>query len=243
MLADILLVRLAGGFFDDPAEHAVAEIRVGVAAARREIERPAHHVTDDRLGLRRRLLTHRFCNVDRAKHRIERLVAIEAAGVMQELEHGDLVETRIDAGALLQMRLQAKHLEGGLVEANPAFLHELQHRGRRDRLGDAGDAEEGIRLHGRVGLAVGMPEAARVDKFAVSGYGQRGAGDLVLAHELQHHAIQRRKAGVFGAGHGDVADLLFLSVQRRRHADRTEGEQKDGATRESHGRTSSQEED
>ena len=89
------LVAYARELLDDAPQNAVAEVRVGVACAGIEIQRPTEHVTDDVARSGRTRDAKLFCDLPRAKHRIETLVAVPAAGVVKQLTNGDQLPTFI----------------------------------------------------------------------------------------------------------------------------------------------------
>jgi hypothetical protein len=194
----------AGRGLDDAAEHAVAEVRVGVAGARIRVERPAHGVADDVLGPDREGHAEgvRHLLGRGGAHGIEPLVAVPAGGVLQAVLDRDGVDALVEAGAPFQERPQLDHGEHPAVEPQRALLHELHHGGRDERLADAGDAEQRQRLRGLPALHVGVPEGARVDEAAVPGHRQRRAGRLLRAHEVGQHAVVRGepRVGVARAG-------------------------------------------
>ena len=92
---DELVVARARDFFDHAAQHAVTKVRVGVAGAGIEIERLSQHVADDVARRGRTGDAQRLRDLSRAKHRVETLVAVPAAGVLKQVPDGDLLPARI----------------------------------------------------------------------------------------------------------------------------------------------------
>src|SRR5438874_1125964 len=95
LILNEFLVAFASDVFDYAAQKAVAEVRVGVARAGIEIQRLAEHVTNDVARSGRTRDAKLFCDLPRAKHRIETLVAVPTAGVLKQLTNGDQLPTFI----------------------------------------------------------------------------------------------------------------------------------------------------
>jgi len=197
------VIGLARRFLDQPAQDAVAEIGIGIALARIEIELLLRHVPDDVSRPSGRLDALILGDDNGAEHRIEGDRAIPARRVVQKLANGDLAQPGIAVGGQRDL----EHVERVVVEPDEAEFDEAQDHGGRNRLGDAGDAKAHGGFDRQAGLGVGMPEAARIDEPAVLRHGQGSAGDLVVLHELEHHLIEAGKLGIGFPGDGS---LFFL---------------------------------
>ena len=188
-----LLVAAAGCGLDDAPEQQVAEVRVGEAGAGVEVERPTHGETHDILGFCGRLRSQGRGNLARHADRIPGLVPIPAARVLKAVPHGDQIPPRIDLGASRKVRLQPDVIQHRLVELHLVGIDELQHRRGCDRLRDAGDAEERVRLHGKFLVHVRQPEATSVDERTIARNGERPAGHFVLGKEARHELVEWRE--------------------------------------------------
>ena len=78
---------------------------------------------------------------------------------------------------------EADQVAGIVVQRQPALLHQLHHRGGRERLGDRGDAEQVVGLQRNLRLQVLPAEAAAVDDGVVPGHHHRQAHGVVLGHQ------------------------------------------------------------
>ena len=161
VLPDPLLVALAGDGLDDAAEDEIAEVRVDVFRAGIEIERLAHHVAHDVVGPGGGEEVHFALDAARNGDWVEAaaLVAIPAASVLEAVADGDLLPALVRLGARRDEGLQVEVAQHRVVELDLAPFDELQHRDRRDRLGDTGDAEERIGLHRKLVRGIGVAEA------------------------------------------------------------------------------------
>ena len=112
-LSHELMVRPSRDGLDHPAQHAVAEVGIGVGRAGREIQRLAHRVADDLPGMDRQRNFQRLGDVfgGLGAHRVERFVAVPTAGVLQAVPHGNLVPARVHAGAAFQSAARASESE------------------------------------------------------------------------------------------------------------------------------------
>lgn len=118
---------------------------------------------------------------------------VPAARVVQQLSHGDAQEARVH----LRVRRRpdvADDPERRVVQAELPLLDQLERGHRRDALGQAGHAEERVRLHNYVGGDVGPTVAAGQDQLAVLGHSQGGAWNAVTAHHGNHGRVQRLQA-------------------------------------------------
>jgi hypothetical protein len=95
--------------------------------------------------------------------------------------------------------LELEDIKNEVVEFQAAAFDQLKHGLGREGLGDAGDAEQRVGLHDLIGLTIGVSEAARVDKSAKSGDGQRGAGQFALGQEIRHQAVKTRQPPIDAA--------------------------------------------
>ena len=82
VLFHVALISLAGEFFDDPAQQAVAVIGIRIPLAGGEIELLPEHGPDDVVRPRRRGNTKLLREPHRLKHGIERLIAVPTAPVL-----------------------------------------------------------------------------------------------------------------------------------------------------------------
>ena len=86
----------------------------------------------------------------------------------------------------------------GIVQGEPSLLDELQHRHRRDRLRDRGDAEDGVGAAGHVVLDVRLPESFREHLLVAHRHRhrQRGGGDpLARGLGAPAHLVQAALGG------------------------------------------------
>ena len=187
---DELPVRLAGDFFDDAAQRAVAEVRVGVACAGIEIERLAEHVTDDGFGAGRGWDSNLSGNELGPDHRVEALVAIPAAGVLEDLTNGDLLEAWVGLLPGLNNRVHSQEVEGSRVELQPACFRQFQDGNGGDWLRKTGDAEQRVLSRGNFLLAIRPAIAARMDELTVLHDGECATGDFVRGHERLHFTVE-----------------------------------------------------
>lgn len=129
------------------------------------------------------------------KHWIVPVVRPAAAGVSEQVVHGDVRD-----GAWMvfcKIELQPSRLaEDEVVEPNPALFNEAENGGRRDRFADAGDAEEmrGGDVH--AGLLVGVTESLNMHEFPAPGDGHREAGHSETFHELPGNEVDPGSLGI-----------------------------------------------
>ena len=105
------------------------------------------------------------------------------------MPHANLVPTRVEAGAPLQVRFELQDRKHAIFELELAMLNKVQHRRGRKGLADAGYAKQRSGANGFVLLQIGMAEAPGVDQTAVVGHRQSGAGRFVLAQEGRHQIV------------------------------------------------------
>ena len=207
---------MAGELLDHAAEQAVAEVRVHVALAGVEVQLPAHHEADDVVLRGGRRLAEDAGDLDGVEQRVDRLLAIPAALMPQQVGDGHLAKPRVGRVALGQVRLVRQQVEHRRVEAELALLDQLQRGGGGERLGDAGDAEQRLRPHRLLFLDIRITKAARVNQATVLGHGQRRAGDFVVADERLHQFVERLQLGkLFTGGNDRLAVLGQVSLCRR----------------------------
>src|SRR6185503_7592130 len=139
---------LARDLLNHTPKEAIAEIRVGVTSARIKVERLAEHPSDDLRRRRGRFLAKRFGNLARLEHRVPALVTVPARRVVKQMAKRDTLPTVVERSAFRHPAVQREQLEHGIVERHLALLAELQHRDAGDRLREAGDAKERVRLCG-----------------------------------------------------------------------------------------------
>ena len=78
-----------------------------------------------------------------------------------------------------------------LASSPIARLDELEDHSRGNRLGKAGDAKEGIGLHGFPGPSISQPVPADKHQPAALGHGHGPTRKMVLAHRFAHEPIDR----------------------------------------------------
>ena len=211
----VVAVTASANLLDHAAEQAVAEVRVHVALAGVEVQLPAHHEADDVVLRGGRRLAEDAGDLDGVEQRVDRLLAIPAALMPQQVGDGHLAKPGVGRVALGQVRLVRQQVEHRRVEAELALLDQLQRGGGGERLGDAGDAEQRLGLHQLLFLDIRITKAARVNQATVLGHGQRRAGDLVVADERLHQLVERLEFGKLPAGGDDRFAFLRFVVRRR----------------------------
>src|SRR5262249_13192668 len=82
VVSHVGLIALAGDFLDDPAQKAVAEIRICVLCSGRKLEWLTHHISNNIVWSCRSCGAKRICYLVGAEHRIEALVAVPAARML-----------------------------------------------------------------------------------------------------------------------------------------------------------------
>ncbi len=197
LLPHQLVVGFSRNGLDDSTQHAVAKVGIGVGRARIEIQRPAHRVANDFLGVNGQRDSHRLGDFfgGLGSHRVERFVAVPSGRVLQAVPYGNLVPARVQARSPFQMRLELQNRKHPLVKAEFALFDQPQYGRGGEGLTQAGDAKQGSGPHRFVLFQIGIAEAAGVDQATVIGDGQGGAGWFVLAHERGHQIViggQRR---------------------------------------------------
>ncbi len=192
---DVLLhesfVRHAGSLLDDASKDTVAEVRVGVPAARRKVEGTrCHDASDKVIGAQLRILEHGVGVIVRAK----------ARGVGQQLVDGDPG----GAGVADTRNLVAENApapEHAIARSKASHLNEPVDRNRRDRLGKTGDPKTTGRPHALARRNVGKAVALAEFQSAAMADRNRHARHAVLAHEAtdlagDYLAFATRRAGV-----------------------------------------------
>ena len=186
-----LVVGLPRYGLDDPAQHAVAKVRIDVGRARIEIQRLAQHVTDDLPGVHRQRDLQGLGDLfgGPGRHRVERFVAVPAARVLQAIPHGDVVPAGVQAGPSFEMRFELQKRKHPLVELEFAVFDQVHHGRGGKGLAHAGNTKQRSGPHRFMLFHVGKAKAAGVDQATVIGDGQGRAGRFVLAHERGHQLV------------------------------------------------------
>ncbi len=140
----------------DPAEPAIAEVRIGVAAARIELQRLAEQGIGDGVAAGRR----RPLGPDQPPHgfgtdeeRVEGERPVPAGGMAEKVAKGDRGAARIRHAPRRRMQLDQRRFQ-----IEPLLSHQRQHGRGRHRLGQARDLEFFARGHRPVLRPVGEAE-------------------------------------------------------------------------------------
>ena len=189
LVLHILLVADAGDGFDDSAQQAIAEVGIGVPLAGIEVEFPAQHDADDVLGLGRRRHLQQFREPYRLEHRIERLVAVPAAAMLQQLPDGDPALTLVKHRTIDQVRFNLEPVEDAVVQRQPATFGQLEDRHRRNGFGDAGDAKQAGRGDAILPLRVRNAEPRGIGQATVIRDRHRSSGNFVPSEELRENGL------------------------------------------------------
>ena len=207
IFSHVLLIGFAGNGFHHFAEHEVADVGIGVAGSRREIEALLHQELDEvRLcnrvghpeglghmqGKANRIAVARKPRIWRGRVGNTGNVAVPAGAVLQQMLHSDVVNPlvgncdRPQGRVIGQQAARPKHL---VAEGKPAILHQLHDADGGDGLGHARNAEKVIGLGGFIAAEVGFAEGTHVNEFAVFGHGKSGTGNVVLCQKLIHQVV------------------------------------------------------
>ena len=138
------VVGLPRNGLDHPAQHAVAEVRIGIGRARIEIQGLAHHVAYDLPGVNGQRDPEGLGDLfggPRA-HRVERFVAVPSARVLQAMLHGNLVPAGVHSGSPFQVRLQLQKRKHPLVQFELALFDQVHHGRGGEGLAQAGNAKQ-----------------------------------------------------------------------------------------------------
>ena len=170
-------------------------MRVCTAAAGVEVQRLLQHVANDVRGTSRRCYAQGLDDDGRTKHRIETGIPVPTADVVQQVPHGHLCPAHVSRGC------EAKQFPDLRVQREFPALGKLQDSYRRDRLGNARNAEQGVRLDSFVPRTVRKAESARVDQAAVAGHRECSAGGFLLSDEPGQQGVEAGQFRRCGAGH------------------------------------------
>ena len=118
---------------------------------------------------------------------LERDLALESGGVVQEPPEGDLLDgpERIGGGREL-----GDVTDERIVQAQPTLIPQLQDRGRDERLGDRGDPEHGRAVRGPATRSVRIAGAERPREPAATDDAARRRREMVLVEVREHAPTQ-----------------------------------------------------
>ena len=188
----VLLIGLAGRFFDDAPQDTVPEVRIGMLRARREVQGPPHRITYDGLRTRWERRAERRGRFTDTVRRVRAATRVPSSGVMQEMPHGDAPEPRVDHRTFRRLQ-RIKQAERTRIEVKLAFLDQLQNGHGGDGLGHAPDAEQAVRLHGLPRSLIRKPVAFGVDEPFVPGDCDGPARQVPSGHQGFERAVQARE--------------------------------------------------
>lgn len=202
--ADPGVVGFGGDLLDDAAEEAVAKVGVGPMGAGRAGEGEVGEGPVDELGL---------VPGGIAEHGVGGVVGPAAGGVGEEVVDGDVGDEGLVGELAIFCAEDAGGAEDFVVEVELALLDEGEDGDGGNRLGDGGDAKEGVLPGLREVCRVGDACCLVVDELAVAGDGDGGGGDGELLAEVGGDA------GHFGALLGGGGGGLGLGQGFERGAD------------------------